>query len=202
MGGCPAHPPSSSQSRPQAALLGRRGRGSGPSGPTNKCFRNGRQAAGGLTARGPSLFFGKALRPAQEAGLGGADVEGANVWSRLRPEREPSALLPWSSCRTQSSGRCTRRRPVAGPEPGHGPCASLGPCPRAAPSPKPFRATKEGEASSLAISPRRIYSGQAGGGRTRTGPPSPAPSRGASLAQSPAPYRFSPGWYWGSVDVK
>lgn len=24
----------------------------------------------------------------------------------------------------------------------------------------------------------------------------------SSLALQPAPYRFSPGWYWGSVDVK
>lgn len=28
------------------------------------------------------------------------------------------------------------------------------------------------------------------------------PSRDASLVLRPAPYRFSPGWYWGSVDVK
>lgn len=83
---------------------------------------------------------------------------------------------------------------------------ALDPAPRAAPGPKPFHATKEGGASSLAIQPHR--EDQRGADRQRQarphvrGHPAQHPSQEGSLALQPTPYRFSPGWYWGSVDVK
>lgn len=72
-GGCPPHPPSSSQAQPQLPSLGATAEGSGPSSFHQQVFQKwtakGR-VAGRPRARRPSLLFGKALRPALEADVG------------------------------------------------------------------------------------------------------------------------------------
>lgn len=185
--------------------VGAMAEGSGPSGPHQQVFQKqtarGR-VAGRPTAKGPSLLFGKALWPAPGTDLGGVEVGRSQCVAQAEAgnrERTAPALPPSSSCQaTLSSGRGLGRRHVAraGGAPGPATVPAWDPALRAA--------NKEGGASSLAISPtERINGGQAEGGRTpHRGPPSPRSKPGSHPALQPALYRFSPGWYWGSVDVK
>lgn len=95
--------------------------------------QGGRQAEG----QGPSLLFGKALRPAPEVDLGRAVVGRRQHVEQVEAgERAPSApaRLPRAEIR-RAPGRDEGRRHVAGAGAGSSHCASLGPHPRGCPWP-------------------------------------------------------------------
>lgn len=92
---------------------------------------------------------------------------------------------------------------MAGAGARHSHCASLGLRPQGCSRPQALPCHKRGRGLITDNSaPQRRNSGQEERGRTpHWGPPSPIHAEQQSGPVA-APYRFSPGWYWGSVDVK
>lgn len=75
--------------------------------------------------------------------------------------------------------------------------AALGPAPREAQAPP-----HHGRGRGL-VTGNSTERGQAEAGKTpHQGPPRPGSKPRRQSGPVAPPYRFSPGWYWGSVDVK
>lgn len=161
-GGSPPYPPSSSQSRLQAALPGSHGRGSGPGGLQERVFQKwaarGR-VPGRLTARGRSLFFGKALWPALETALDGVGEGRGQCGEEAEAGRGSPQLQPFFPGPPAATQGAPGGVPGGGvwweQEPGHSHCASFGPRPQGCSRPRTLPSTKEGEASSLTTQPHR-----------------------------------------------
>lgn len=151
MKGCPPHPPTS-QSRPQVALPGSHGRGVWTQWPPQKGVSEMDSKGEGIRqadGQGPTTFLwkGSLANSGDRPGWHGIGKESmcrvGGGW-----EKAPSAPahLPRSCRDAQSSGRCTRRRHVAGAGARTVTVPALEPALRAALGPAPFHATKEGEA--------------------------------------------------------
>nr|KAF6358489.1 hypothetical protein mPipKuh1_010316 [Pipistrellus kuhlii] len=123
---------------------GSHGGGSGPSGPHRQVLqkRTARgRVPGRLTARGRSLFFGKALWPALETALDGAgegrspcgeEAEAGKASPRLQPFSPGPPAAPHGAPGGAPGGGARREQ-----EPGHKGCASFAPRLGAAPGPEP-----------------------------------------------------------------
>lgn len=103
------------------------------------------RVSGRLTAKGLSLFFGKALWPALETALHGVEegrsqrVEEAEA-GKGSPQLQPFSPRPPAAIHGAPGGVWWEQ------EPGTVTVPALDPALRAAPGPKPFQATKEGAA--------------------------------------------------------
>lgn len=146
--GSPPHPPSSISLGVRLLCPGATAEGSGPSGLHKQVFQKwtarGR-VSGRLTAKGLSLFFGKALWPALETALHGVEegrsqcVEEAEA-GKGSPQLQPFSPRPPAAIHGAPGG-------VQGgvwreQEPGTVTVPALDPALRAAPGPKPSRPQK------------------------------------------------------------
>lgn len=186
--GSPPHPPSSISLGVRLLCPGATAEGSGPSGLHKQVFQKwtarGR-VSGRLTAKGLSLFFGKALWPALETALHGVEegrsqcVEEAEA-GKGSPQLQPFSPRPPAAIHGAPGGV---QGGVAGAGARHSHCASLGPRPQGCSRPQALPGHKRGRGLVTDNSaPQRSSHGRRARQDPTLGATQPDPRRAASLA--------------------
>lgn len=165
---------------------------------TDGMGQGGRQAGG----QGPitPLWKGSLASSADRPGVvwkwEGASARGGLRLRKGHPQPQPFFPGPPAETRTAPGENAGRGR--VGGRSQDTVTGSLRPRPQGGPQAPP----RHGRGQSL-VTGNSTERGQAEAGKTpRQGPPSPGSKPRRQSGPVAPPYRFSPGWYWGSVDVK